>query len=175
MPRVEILVHSIHYLDTIRALFGTPRAAFARSVGDPRAAGFAQTRTSVLLDWGDQRRGVMTINHNHPHGRRFQDAFFRIEGTGGCLMVKLGVCYDYPSGEADELWFCPAGGDWRQVPLSGRWFIEAFMGPMRNLLRFDAGEDAGLFSGVEDAFHTMALVEACFQAMETPAVPLERD
>jgi predicted dehydrogenase len=175
MPRVEILVHSIHYLDAIRALFGTPQAAFARSLRDPRAPDFAQTRTTVLLDYGDARRGVMSINHNHPHGRKFQDAFFRIEGTKGCMMVKLGVCYDYPRGEADELWFCPTGGNWRQVPLTGSWFIEAFMGPMRNLQRYDAGEDATLFSGVEDAFHTMALVEACFVAMETPAVPLQRD
>lgn len=174
MPRVEILVHSIHYLDAIRALVGTPRGVFARSLPDPRAPGFAQTRTTVLLDYGDARRGVMSINHNHPHGRQFQDAMFRIEGTGGCLMIKLGVCYDYPRGEADELWFCPAGGDWRQVPLTGRWFIEAFMGPMRNLQRFDAGEDDALFSGVEDAFQTMALVEACFEAMEMPAIPLSQ-
>lgn len=175
MKRVEILVHSIHYLDSIRALFGTPRGVFARSLPDPRAPGFAQTRTSVLLDWGDQRRGVMSINHNHPSGRKFQSAWFRIEGTKGAMMVKLGVCFDYPRGEADELWFCPAGGDWEQVPLTGSWFIESFMGPMRNLQRFDADEDSRLFSGTEDAFHTMALVEACFAAMETPAVPLAAD
>jgi predicted dehydrogenase len=172
MKRVEILVHSIHYLDAIRALFGTPVAAFARSLPDPRAPGFAQTRTTVLLDWGDARRGVMSINHNHQFGRRFQSAWFRIEGTAGAMMVKLGVCFDYPRGEPDALWFCPAGGDWRQVPLTGSWFIDSFMGPMRNLQRVAAGEEATLFSGVEDAFHTMALVEACFAAMETPAVPL---
>lgn len=173
MKRVEILVHSIHYLDSIRALFGTPKGVFARSMGDPRAPGFAQTRTTVILDWGDLRRGVMSINHNHQAGRRFQSAWFRIEGTAGAMMVKLGVCFDYPRGEADELWFCSNGGDWQQVPLTGSWFIEAFMGPMRNLQRFDAGEDDRLFSGTEDAFHTMALVEACFAAMETPAVPLQ--
>lgn len=175
MKRVEILVHSIHYLDAIRALFGTPLAAFARSLGDPRAPGFAQTRTSVILDWGDQRRGLVSINHNHQAGRKFQSAWFRIEGTEGAMMVKLGVCFDYPRGEADELWFCPNGGDWRQIPLTGSWFIEAFMGPMRNLQRFDAGEDASLFSGTEDAFQTMALVEACYTAMATPAVPLPLD
>ena len=52
-------------------------------------------------------------------------------------------------------------------------FIEAFMGPMRNLQRFATGEDDRLFSGVEDAYETMALVEACFTALETPAVPLD--
>lgn len=175
MPRVEVLVHSIHYLDSIRAVFGTPGGVFARSLPDPRAPGLAQTRTSVLLDYGDLRRGVMSINHNHQAGRKFQSAWFRIEGSAGAMMVKLGVCFDYPDGEADELWFCPNGGVWRQVPLTGSWFVDAFMGPMRNLQRFDAGEDTLLFSGVEDAFHTMALVEACFDAMALPAVPLERD
>lgn len=175
MPRVELLVHSVHYLDSIRAVFGTPKGVFARSLPDPRAPGLAQTRTSVLLDYGDLRRGVMSINHNHQGGRQFQSAWFRIEGTAGALMVKLGVCFDYPRGEADEVWFCPNGGTWGQVPLTGSWFIEAFMGPMRNLQRFDAGQDAVLFSGVEDAFQTMALVEACFAAMALPSVPLEQD
>ena len=175
MPRVELLVHSVHYLDSIRAVFGTPKGVFARSLPDPRAPGLAQSRTSVLLDYGDLRRGVMSINHNHQGGRQFQSAWFRIEGTSGALMVKLGVCFDYPRGEADEVWFCPNGGAWAQVPLTGNWFIEAFMGPMRNLQRFDAGQDAALFSGVEDAFHSMALVEACFASMALPSVPLEQD
>lgn len=175
MPRVELLVHSIHYLDSIRAIFGTPKGVFARSLPDPRAPGLAQTRTSVVLDYGDLRRGVMSINHNHQGGRQFQSAWFRIEGSTGAMMVKLGVCFDYPNGEADELWFCPNGAAWRQVPLTGSWFVDAFMGPMRNLQRFDAGEDAQLFSGVEDAFHSMALVEACFTAMALPGVPLEQD
>jgi predicted dehydrogenase len=173
MPRVEVLVHSVHYLDSARALFGTPKAVFARSLPDPRAPGLAQTRTSVLLDYGDLRRGVISINHNHQGGRKFQSAWFRIEGTTGAMMIKLGVCFDYPHGEADELWFCPNGGDWRQVPLTGSWFIEAFMGPMRNLQRFDRGEDSQLFSGVEDAFQTMALVEACYDAMALPGQALQ--
>lgn len=168
MERVEILVHSIHYLDSIRAIAGDPAGVFARSLGDPRAPQIRQSRTSVLLDYGDRLRGVISINHNHPHGRRFQDAWFRFEGSEGTAMVKLGVNYDYPRGEADELWFCAKGGDWAQVPLSGSWFIEAFMGPMRNLQRFDAGEDTVLYSGVEDAFRTMALVEACYAAMTRP-------
>ena len=175
MERVEIAVHSIHYLDTIRAIAGTPRAVFARSMADPRAADFAQTRTSVILDYDAPLRAIMSINHNHQGGRKFQSAWFRIEGTDGCMMVKLGVCFDYPGGEADELWFCPAGGEWEQVPLEGSWFIESFMGTMRNVQRVDAGEDETLFAGVEDAFHTMALVEACFESMTTPATPLAGD
>jgi predicted dehydrogenase len=172
MKRVEIAVHSVHYLDTIRALAGTPRGVFARTMADPRQPDFAQTRTSVILDYDAPLRGIVSINHNHRGGRQFQSAWFRLEGTTGCLMVKLGVCFDYPRGEPDELWHCRDGGDWVRVPLTGSWFIDSFMGPMRNLQRFDAGEDARLFSGVEDAFHTMALVEACFDAAAMPSVPL---
>ena len=175
MERVEIAVHSIHYLDTIRALAGDPKGVFARSIADPRAADFAQTRTSVILDYDAPLRAIMSINHNHQGGRKFQSAWFRIEGSAGCMMVKLGVCFDYPNGEADELWFCPDGGAWEQVPLEGSWFIDSFMGTMRNLQRVDAGEDETLFSGVEDAFRTMALVEACFESMATPATALATD
>jgi predicted dehydrogenase len=175
MRRVEIAVHSIHYLDTIRALVGSPRGVFARSLPDPRAEGFAQTRTSVILDYDAPLRGIVSINHNHQGGRKFQSAWFRLEGTKGAAMVKLGVCYDYPRGEADELWVCDNGGTWEQIPLTGSWFIDAFKGPMRNLQRVAAGEDATLFSGVEDAFHTMALVEACFAAMEAPSIPVAQD
>lgn len=175
MKRVEMAVHSIHYLDTIRAIAGNPKGVFARSMQDPRASDFAQTRTSVILDYGDQLRGLMSINHNHQHGRKFQSAWFRFEGTEATIMVKLGVCYDYPNGEADELWYCKNGGDWQQIPLEGSWFIDAFMGTMRNVQRFDAGEDDQLYSSTEDAYETMALVEACFKSMEAPSVPLELD
>lgn len=175
MDRVEISVHSIHYLDTIRALAGTPTGVFARTLRDPRAPDFAQTRTSLILDYPEPLRALMTINHNHPFGRKFQGAWWRIEGTEGALMAKLGVLYDYPNGEPDELWLARRGGAWEAIPLQGAWFVDAFMGPMRNVQRFAAGEDDRLFSGVEDAWETMALAEACFRAARRPAEPLTLD
>ncbi len=175
MQRVEIAVHSIHYLDAVRALAGTPKGVFARTLRDPRQPDFAQTRTSIILDYDAPLRGLVSINHNHQGGRKFQSAWFRLEGTKGAAMVKLGVCFDYPHGEPDELWFCPNGGDWEQVQLTGSWFIDSFMGPIRNLQRVAAGEDKLLFSGIEDAFHTMALVEACYRSAASPSEPLDRD
>lgn len=175
MERVEIAVHSIHYLDTIRAIAGDPKGVFARTMGDPRAMDFAQTRTSVMLDYGSQLRGLMTINHNHQCGRKFQSAELRFEGTKGAMSVKLGVCYDYPNGEPDELWICANGGEWRQIVLEGGWFVEAFAGTMANVQRYDSGEDDTLFASVEDGFKTMALVEACFEANMLPSVPIQTD
>jgi len=173
-PRVEIVSHSIHYLDTIRALAGDPTTVMARSYGHP-LSDLAQTRTTAILDYPAPLRVALSINHHHDFGRRFQDASFRVEGTEGAMVAKLGLLLDYPTGEPDELWFAPRGGTPVQVPLAGTWFPDAFIGPMANLQRFAAGEDATLATAVEDAWRTMALVEACYQSNQTPGTPVPRD
>ena len=61
---------------------------------------------------------------------------------------------------------------WRTLPLRGSWFIEAFEGPMSNLQRVIAGEDAILVSSVDDALKTMAIVEACYESSEGGAIPI---
>ncbi|GAA4006075.1 Gfo/Idh/MocA family oxidoreductase [Sphingomonas humi] len=170
-PRVEIVSHSIHYLDTIRALVGDPANVFARIFSHP-SSDLADTRTSMILDYGDTLRVLLSINHHHDFGRRFQDASFRVEGVDGAAMVKLGLLLNYPSGEPDELWIAPRSGPWEQVALEGGWFPDAFIGPMANLQRFAAGEDAELATHVEDAWRTMALVEACYRAAELPGAPI---
>ena len=170
-PRVEIVSHSIHYLDAIRAIAGDPRAVFARSFGHPTSE-LADTRTSMILDYGDTLRCTLSINHHHDFGRRFQDASFRVEGVDGAAQARLGVLLDYPGGEPDELWLAPRGGPWEQVPLAGVWFPDAFIGPMANLQRFAAGEDAVLSTNVEDAWRTMALVEAAYLAGTQPGTPI---
>ena len=117
----------------------------------------------------------MNVNHNHRGGAKYQTAHFRLEGTEGCMIIKLGVLYDYPNGEADELWFCSNGGDWHSVPLQGTWFPDAFVGKMSNVQRVHSGEDDRLVSDVCDAFETMALVEACYDANKVDGVPLRLD
>ena len=172
LPRVEIAVHSIHYLDLIRALLGNPVGVAARTLGHP-GTDLAQTRTSAILDYGSELRCLLSINHNHDFGRRFQAATFRFEGDQGAALVKLGLLLDYPNGEPDELWIT-TGKDagWSAVPLSGGWFPDAFIGRMANLQRVAAGEDARLEASVEDAWHTMALVEACFRSNDQPLTPI---
>lgn len=170
-PRVEIAVHSIHYLDLIRSLLGNPSGVHARSLGHP-STDLAQTRTTAMLDFGPDVRATMSLNHNHDFGRKFQDASFRFEGTEGVAMVKLGLLLNYPSGEQDELWITRKGEDWTQVLLAGGWFPHAFIGTMSNLQRFAAGEDDTLVTSVEDAWHTMALAEAAFASATAPAMPV---
>lgn len=174
LPRIEIAMHSIHYLDLIRQLLGDPQGVHARSIGHPNHA-VAQTRTSAILDYGDDVRCALSINHDHKFGRRHQACEFRICGTEGAAYIQLGVNLDYPRGEPDILEIHPRGGDgWVSVPLQGSWFPDAFVGRMANLQRFAAGEDSELVSSVEDAWNTMALVEAAYRSSASPATPLER-
>jgi predicted dehydrogenase len=89
----------------------------------------------------------------------------------------MGILLNYPQGEPDELWIAQKdetqGADWTQVPLHGGWFPHAFVGIMSNLQRFAAGEDPKLITSVEDAWHTMALVEACFASSAAPATTVQ--
>lgn len=172
LQRVEIAVHSIHYLDLIRSLVGEPEGVFARSLSDPRVADLAQTRTSVILDYGDRLRALLSVNHNHDFGSEFQAATIRFEGSNGCAIARLGLLLNYPHGEADELWVCETGGDWQQIGLQGRWFPDAFANIMGNLQRFHLGDDQELLTDVGDAVRTMKLVETCFVANRTPPVTL---
>lgn len=171
-PRVELSLHSIHYLDTIRQILGNPRGVHAKSIGHP-SHDVAQTRTSAILDYGDRVRCSVSINHDHKFGRKRQASEFLISGTEGAAWLQLGVNLDYPKGEPDLLEIYPKGGDgWVSVPLRGNWMPEGFVGRMANLQRFAAGEDAELVSSVEDAWGTMALVEAAFASSAAPATPL---
>ena len=171
--RVEVAVHSIHYFDLIRSLLGNPEGVHVHTLGHP-ASEMAQTRTSAILRFAHpDLRCTLSINHNHDFGRRFQAASFRFEGTGGAALVKLGLLLDYPGGEPDELWITTKNApDWTQVPLAGPWFPDAFIGRMASLQRAASGEDATLPASVEDAWHTMALVEAAFRSSAKPATPV---
>ena len=172
LPRIEIAMHSIHYLDVVRDLLGNPLGVHAKTIGHPNHE-VAQTRTAAILDYGDNVRCVLSINHDHDFGRRFQACEFRICGTKGAAYLKLGVNLDYPRGEPDELWIRADGaGDWVSVPLEGTWFPDAFANRMANLQRFASGEDDMLIGSVEDGWQTMALVEAAYQSSANPATPL---
>ncbi|QDY71510.1 Gfo/Idh/MocA family protein [Qingshengfaniella alkalisoli] len=172
LPRIEIAMHSIHYLDLVRGVLGDPLGVHAKTIGHPNHE-VAQTRTSAILDYGDRVRCALSVNHDHDFGRTHQACEFRICGTEGAAYLQLGVNLDYPRGEPDILQISPKGGsDWVEVPLAGSWFPDAFTGRMHNLQRAAAGDEP-LVSSVEDAWKTMALVEAAYRSSTTPATPIE--
>ena len=172
-PRLEVLMHSIHYLDLIRSLIGEPRGVYCKGVRHPGMTDYADTRTSIVLDYGDSLRCSLTMNHAHTFGARHEMSQLKIEGRRGAAIAKMGVNLNYPAGEADTLEVASEDSNgWSEVALRGSWFLEAFEGPMSNLQRFAAGEDSKLVSSVEDALSTMAVVEACYESSAHGATPI---
>jgi predicted dehydrogenase len=161
--RVEILAHTVHHLDLVRLFLGDPGRVYARTVKHPRFPKLASVRSSIILDYGDMIRCCLSVNHCHRFGLQNMAASVRIEGTEGCAIATLGLLLDYPRGVADRLQVIGRSvKEWTEVPLTGRWFPDGFIGVMSNVQRFAAGEDLKLVSPVEDALETMRVVEACY-------------
>ena len=173
VPRLEVLLHWIHYLDLIRSIVGEPRGVYCKGVRHPAMPDYPDTRTSIILDYGDTIRCSLTMNHAHTFGARFGMSQLKIEGTAGAAIAKMGVNLNYPEGEPDTLEFARTDSDWSAIALRGSWFLEAFEGPMSNLQRFVAGEDRKLVSSVEDGLRTMALVEACYDSSAHGGTPIQ--
>lgn len=172
LPHVEVPMHSIHYLDWIRSILGDPHGVYSRSVRHPDHPRLADARTSTILDYGDDVRCCLSLNHTYLHGPRFRDATVTVEGTCGAARVTLGALLDYPTGEPEHVLVTTGSIGWTDVPLPGSWFPDGFSGAMANLQRFVAGEDAVLETSVDSALRTMAVVDACARSDATRGVPV---
>jgi predicted dehydrogenase len=170
-PRLEVPYHSIHYLDAIRSIAGEPEGVYCRAVPHPELPRLRDTRSSIILDYGERIRCSLVLNHTHRAGPQYRESLLLLEGTLGAVRLTWGVNLSYPSGPADTMEIF-SDEAWRTQPLRGSWFTEAFEGPMSNLQRVMAGEDPVLVSSVDDAIKTMAVVEACYESSEHGAVPI---
>ena len=161
LDRVEVPLHSIHYIDWIRSVLGNPKSLYCQSVKHPKVSELADCRTSAIFNYGDQIRCCMTINHCHSFGRKNQDAYIRLEGTKGAAKMTLGLLLDYPNGEPEELEIKTENTDWVKFDINGKWFPDAFIGVMSNMQRFKNGEDDKLITSIDDSIDTMAVVDSC--------------
>jgi predicted dehydrogenase len=184
IPRMEVLYHSIHYIDLIRSLIGEPSSVHAAAVPHPNLAEYADVRTSAIFVYGTRLRCSLFTSHSHTFGPQHACSQIILEGTRGAAFAQMGVNLDYPRGKPDELAIAlhakrtnaskRKASTWKQVELTGSWFPDAFIGTMSNLQRFAAGEDARLHTSVEDAVKTMALVEACYRSSAHGGVPVPK-
>ena len=173
-PRMEILVHSIHYLDLARSLFGEVERVWCGIGRDPREPRLAETRSTSVLGFAGERRAVVTTFHHHAAPPRHDASHLRIEGTRGTAVARLGVNLDYPTGRPDSLEISSDGGPWREIPIEGNWFPHAFMGSMLAVQDLAAGRRDSIESEFTDAWRTMALVETCYHSAASGLVPPSR-
>lgn len=83
IPRVEIVYHSVHYIDLFRSFLGEPRDIQALTLPHPQSPDLATVRSAVLMNYGDRVRATITTNHNHDFGDRHQESYLKWEGTKG--------------------------------------------------------------------------------------------
>ena len=122
----------------------------------------ASTKSSIILDYGEAKRATINTNHGHEFGPEKQESFVKIEGTEGVIKMQLGVNLNYPKGLPDtfEYSIISEGESWQTLDVKGNWFIEAFPGPMAGLMKKVKNPDYTYINSVEDAIHTMEVVEA---------------
>ena len=75
---------------------------------------------------------------------------------------------DYPKGVPDKFEYCVLENsrtpEWKPLNIEGSWFPDAFIGTMADLMCFLEGSSRELPGSVEDAYKTMALVEAAYES-----------
>jgi predicted dehydrogenase len=181
LPRLEILYHSIHYIDLVRSFCGNPLKVYAKTLKHPVAADLAATRTTIIMDYGDNPRATVLTNHGHVYGDEFEQSYVKWEGSKGAIYVQAGLNMNYPQGKADKFTYALLDADtpreqvqWQTMDVPGSWFPEAFIGTMSSLQRYVNGETDILPTSVEDAFYTMAVVEAAYENSANGGTPLQQ-
>lgn len=170
MKRLEIMVHSIHYHDTMRWFMGEPTSVYAIGGRVPGQYPEGETRTQSSFRFANGGSALIYANHMNPGGDN--TAEFRIEGTAGAIRGTLGLMYDYPSGRPDTLEVTsavvPTDG-WVPYPVTQRWFPDAFIGTMGSVLDAIATGSTPR-SSVADNVRTIELVAALYHSMESDQV-----
>lgn len=170
-PRVEILYHSIHYIDLVRSFLGNPRSVYAKTVKHPAMKELASVRSNIILDYGDMIRANILTNHCHIYGAARQQSYIKFEGTKGAVKIGLGLLMDYPAGQADIFEYITMENgrydEWKSKKIEGSWFPHAFIGSMAQVMMAAEGSIGQPGNSVEDAIHTMECVEAAYTSSES--------
>jgi predicted dehydrogenase len=180
LPRMEILYHSIHYIDIIRSFVGTPQGVYAKTISHPLAPDLqGGSRSMIIMDYGANPRANVMTNHNHEYGTEKQQSYFKFEGSKGAIRLRAGLNINYPHGVPDKFEYALVGdGDndtkWQSLDIEGSWFPEAFIGTMASVMRKADGETDELPTSVSDAFETMAVVEAAYESNQMGGVPIPK-
>ncbi len=181
--RVEILYHSIHYIDLIRNLLGNPKSVYAKTTKHPSMPKLASVRSNIIMDYGQMVAANILTNHCHNYGTGRQQSYIKIEGSKGAVKINFGALIDYPHGAADSFEYvlleeaCPSGRrgkepEWQTMQVEGSWFPNAFIGSMEQVLLTVEGKIKKPDNSVDDCIHTMACVEAAYKSSEVGGTPV---
>jgi len=161
---VEVMFHSIHYVDSLRYLLGDPAYVFTSGTRAPGETTKAETKTLTVWEYDSGLQVLIDVCHT-----TWQDdpyAIFRLEGTEGVIKGTIGLMYNYPTGRPDTLEFMSKRnpGYWFNARLDSMWIPDAFVGPMASLMRAIEDGSEPETSG-RDNLRTLQIVFAEYRSM----------
>ena len=170
--RLTILNMSIHHLDSYRFLFGDPDRVMVSARPDPRTE--FEHRDGIVtytLEYDDT--GLRAAGWDDvwawPGEGTAPDIYirWRVEGTKGMARGTIGW-HEYPTRRPSTIDYTTRAqpDTWIQPRWSEVWFPDAFIGPMALLIdAVHENTDVPVVSG-RDNLGTMALIDACYRALE---------
>lgn len=163
-PRLEVIYHSIHYLDSLRFLFGDPILVTSRHTKHPTQQAKGETKTITVWEYPNGLQILIAICHFDWSPGLY--SLFRVLGTDGLIEGTIGTNYDYPDGRNDTIKFTS-----RSQPelnfsttLPGKWIPDAFYGPMASLMEA-IQTDGEPITSARDNLGTLRVVEAAYRSM----------
>ncbi len=163
-PRLEVMYHSIHYIDAMRSIFGEPEWVTSRHTryaeqGEVRA----ETKTITILDYADGLQVMVAVNHYDIHGKSY--ATFAFNGTEGAIEGTIGLMYNYPNGRPDTMIYRKKYDHPIHLDFDEMWIPDAFIGPMASLMEAIDKDEVPLTS-TRDNLNTLRIVEAAYLSVE---------
>lgn len=162
--RTAILNMSIHHLDVFRFLFGDPERILVSVRPDP-SHDFPHTdgMAFYVLEYADGLRCIGSDDCFTWADGRIE---WRVEGTDGIAKGTIGWP-DYPEGSPSTIDYHLRAeeGVWHRPRWEERWFPQAFIGTMGQLMKaLETGEEPEI--SPVDNLRTMALIEAAYRAAD---------
>ncbi|MBI5928820.1 MAG: Gfo/Idh/MocA family oxidoreductase [Chloroflexi bacterium] len=159
-PRLEVMFHSIHYIDSLRFLFGEPEWVTSRHAKYANQGNVkAETKTVTVMDYANGLQVLVAVNHYNIHGETL--ALFKFIGTEGAIEGTIGLMYNYPAGRPDTLEYRQKGRGVVTLALDEMWIPDAFVGPMAGLMRA-IETDSVPATSTEDNLNTLRVVNAAY-------------
>jgi predicted dehydrogenase len=164
VPRLEVTYHSIHYIDSLRYLFGDPEWVTSRHARYAKQGSVkGETKTVTVLDYASGLQGLVAVNHYNEWAEPF--AIFRFIGTAGAIDGTVGLMYNYPSGRPDTMTITSSqyGKGVKITPtIEDMWVPDAFVGPMASLMEAIETDSVPQDNSTEDNLNTLRLIHAAY-------------
>jgi predicted dehydrogenase len=166
VPGLEILFHSIHYLDSLRYLFGDPEWVTSRHTRYPNQAPVkGETKTVTVMDYPSGLQILCSVNHYNEWADTF--ATYRFIGTEGAIEGTIGLMYNYPAGQPDTIQITSKqfGKGVKITPtLEEYWIPDAFVGTMASLMEAIENDHTPTDNSTEDNLNTLRVVYSAYMS-----------